>query len=89
MRSQFLLLFSIIILILSMIFINQIKNIKIYYPTNLAKYYAEDFLIKISINSTLANQTYYNFCESIGWICYYNGTNIIFITQTKEYILNT
>jgi len=90
MRSQFILLYLILILFMTLYFISNLQN-NFYYQPNIGKYIAEDFYIKLLLYpnySFTINQTYYNICLEENIICYDNGTNIIVITPTSEYILN-
>jgi len=90
MRSQFILLYLILILFMTLYFISSLQN-NFYYQPNIGKYIAEDFYIKLLLYpnySFIINQTYYNICLEENIICYDNGTNIIVITQNSEYILN-
>jgi len=90
MRSQFILLYLILILFMTLYFISGLQN-NFYYQPNIGKYIAEDFYIKLLLYpnySFTINQTYYNICLEENIICYDNGTNIIVITPTSEYILN-
>jgi len=90
MRSQFILLYLILILFITLFFISGLQN-NFYYQPNIGKYIAEDFYVKLLLYpnySSTINQTYYNICLKENMICYDNGTNIIVITQNSEYILN-
>jgi len=90
MRSQFILLYLILILFMTLYFISGLQN-NFYYQPNIGKYIAEDFYIKLLLYpnySFTINQTYYNICLEENIICYDNGTNIIVITPTSEYILS-
>ncbi|MFZ8856017.1 MAG: hypothetical protein ACO2OX_02360 [Candidatus Nanopusillus sp.] len=90
MRSQFILLYLILILFMTLYFISNLQN-DFYYQQNIGKYIAQDFYVKLLLYpnySSIINQTYYNICILENIICYDNGTNIIVITQNSEYILN-
>jgi len=90
MRSQFILLYLILILFMTLYFISNLQN-DFYYQPNIGKYIAQDFYVKLLLYpnySSIINQTYYNICILENIICYDNGTNIIVITQNSEYILN-
>jgi len=90
MRSQFILLYLILILFMTLYFISSLQN-NFYYQPNIGKYISEDFYVKLLLYpnySFTINQTYYNICSEENIICYDNGTNIIVITQNSEYILN-
>jgi len=90
MRSQFILLYLILILFMTLYFISNLQN-DFYYQSNIGKYIAQDFYVKLLLYpnySSIINQTYYNICMWGNIICYDNGTNIIVITQNSEYILN-
>jgi len=90
MRSQFILLYLVLILFITLYFISNLQN-NFYYQPNIGKYIAEDFYVKLLIYSNYSstiNQTYYNICLEENITCYDNGTNIIVITQNSEYILN-
>ncbi|MFP3283912.1 MAG: hypothetical protein RXO65_00445 [Candidatus Nanopusillus acidilobi] len=90
MKSQFILLYLVLILFITLFFISNLQN-NFYYQPNIGKYIAEDFYVKLLLYpnySSTINQTYYNICLKENMICYDNGTNIIVITQNSEYILN-
>lgn len=87
MKNQYLAIFSISILTISLLTINYISTLKFYYPVNIPKYLAEDFRMKLLIDENLTNITYYNFCLEMNFTCYSNSTHIIFITDTKKYII--
>ena len=90
MRSQFILLYLVLILFITLFFISGLQN-NFYYQPSIGKYIAEDFYVKLLLYpnySSTINQTYYNICLKENMICYDNGTNIIVITQNSEYILN-
>jgi hypothetical protein len=90
MRSQFILLYLVLILFITLFFISNLQN-NFYYQPNIGKYIAEDFYVKLLLYpnySSTINQTYYNICLKENMICYDNVTNIIVITQNSEYILN-
>jgi len=90
MKSQFILLYLVLILFITLFFISNLQN-NFYYQPNIGKYIAEDFYVKLLLYpnySSIINQTYYNICLEENMICYDNGTNIIVITQNSEYILN-
>ncbi|BFI73321.1 hypothetical protein YN1_3080 [Nanoarchaeota archaeon] len=90
MRSQFILLYLVLIVFITIYYLSLLQN-NFYYQPNIAKYIAEDFYVKLLLYpnySFLINQTYYNLCLQENIICYYNGTNIIVITNSSEYILS-
>ena len=90
MKSQFILLYLILILIMTLYYLSLLQN-NFYYQPDIGKYIAEDFYVKLLLypqNASIINQTYYNICLQENMICYYNGTNIIVITNSSEYILN-
>ncbi len=90
MRSQFILLYLILILFMTLYFVSNLQN-DFYYQPNIGKYIAQDFYVKLLLYpnySSIINQTYYNICMWKNIVCYDNGTNIIVITQNSEYILN-
>jgi len=78
MKSQFVLMFIFIIFLGLIIFLNSFRNIPSY-PYDLSKYILEDFKVKLLLyDPTIVNQTYYSLCQEYGFICYYNGTHIIY-----------
>ena len=90
MKSQFILLYLVLILFITFYYLSLLQN-NFYYQPNIGKYIAEDFYIKLLLypqNSSIINQTYYNICLQENMLCYYNGTNIIVITNSSEYILS-
>jgi len=90
MKSQFILLYLILILFMTLYFVSNLQN-DFYYQPNIGKYIAQDFYVKLLLYpnySSIINETYYNICMWENIICYDNGTNIIVITQNSEYILN-
>jgi len=78
MRSQFVLIFILIIFLGLIVFLNSFKDIP-NYPYDLSKYILEDFRVKLLLyDLVIVNQTYYNLCQEYGFVCYYNGTHIIY-----------
>jgi hypothetical protein len=91
MRSQFILLYLILILFITFYYLSSLQN-NFYYQPDIGKYIAEDFYVKLLLypqNSSIINQTYYNICLQENMLCYYNGTNIIVITNSSKYILSS
>jgi len=64
-------------------FLNSFRNVPSY-PYDLSKYLLEDFKVKILLyDPSIVNQTYYNLCQEYGFICYYNGTHIVYSYNLK------
>jgi len=83
MRSQFILIFILMISLGLIFFINSFRNV-FSYPYDLSKYILEDFKVKLLLyDPSIVNQTYYSLCQEYGFICYYNGTHIIYSYNLK------
>lgn len=83
MKSQYI---SIFLLLIFTLFIYYISNIRNYYSyiSEIDKYLAEDFKIKlVSNNREIVNLTYYNLCLEYKRYCYYNGSHVIVINGNR------
>ncbi|MGC9079217.1 MAG: hypothetical protein ACP5G1_00580 [Nanopusillaceae archaeon] len=90
MKSQFILLYLVLILFISLNFLYYNFSNNYYYQPDLGQYVAEDFYTKLLLYPdyfSLINNTYYSICLNESMLCYNNGTNIIIITTNSEYIL--
>ncbi|GEM_PF-1738927 len=80
MRSQFIILYLVIITFISIYFIESWSKNIYYYKPNEIRFILNDFYTKIKMyplyNKTI-NETYHMLCKDYGYICYYNGTHII------------
>ena len=91
MRSQYLFIFSILLLSVYILTLLSVKNSYQTYEINLEKYIAYDFYLKIKTNNNLSeiqylNQTFYDYCTKLQWICFYNTTHVVLISPTKIYV---
>ncbi|MEM4511641.1 MAG: hypothetical protein QXD25_02405 [Nanopusillaceae archaeon] len=77
MKSQYILLFLIMITFFFIYYVNSLENYY-FYHSEIDRYIAEDFKIKLNLyNEDLVNNTYYELCLEYNRICYYNTTHII------------
>ncbi len=87
MRSQFILIFTLLLLLGLLYFVYNVEAIPSY-KYNLDKYFIEDFKVKLLLyNKTIVNSTYYELCKEYGVICYYNGTHIIYKKGYKTIVV--
>ncbi|BBL45896.1 hypothetical protein MJ1_0757 [Nanobdella aerobiophila] len=88
MKSQFILLYLVLILFITLVFLSKFDN-NYYYKNNFGYYIGQDFYVKLLLypnESFIINNTYYNICLEENIICYYNGTNIVIMENGTEYI---
>ncbi|MEM1687770.1 MAG: hypothetical protein QXM04_00010 [Nanopusillaceae archaeon] len=77
MRSQYIVIFLMLIFSLFIYYFSNFKNYY-FYHSEIDRYIAEDFKIKLNLyNEDLVNNTYYELCLEYNRICYYNTTHII------------
>lgn len=89
MRSQFIILFSISLLVLSSIFYGYFNSLKVEYNGNPVKYIAYySNLLRNDYGCDNINSTIYLYCSSLGGLCYCNLTNTIVEFTGKIYILS-
>lgn len=87
MKSQYILVFLVLILAIFIYYVNNLQNYY-FYISDIDKYIAEDFKIKLLLNNkTLVNLTYNKLCLEYKRYCYYNGSHVIVINGDKTTIL--
>lgn len=90
MRTQFIILYTAILLFLTIIFLNSItNNSKFYYPVNNYKYIAENFYFDVlNYGCNNVNISFYNYCQNLSITCYCNTTDVVVYGKNFEYIFN-
>jgi len=84
MRSQFIVIFILLISLGLIYFFFNIGEIPSY-PYDTSKYIIEDFRIKLLLyDPELVNKTYYTLCMENGVLCYYNGTHIVYSDKFRN-----
>lgn len=88
MKSQYILIFIILIFSLFFQYLYNLRKNYIY-VSDIDSYLAEDFRVKIRVfdNKDIINVTYFKLCLEYERYCYYNTTHIIVYSNNKQIIL--